>query len=489
MKSVLVFLLTFSSYAVMAQLAYHSAAPLDTLQLPKALPSASGKDTARVKPSIRPVAPPYEGLKIKLSPDGGKYLAFNLWSQVWIRSIQNNPGTLVNGIPQDHVWDVSLRRTRVRIIGQMSPRYLFVIQFGMNNQSFNTGGGTGTGANGLGKKPPIFFQDAYSEFVVVPALNPVTKKPADFSLSMGAGLHAWNGVSRLTSPGITSSLTLDVPVFQWPNIEVSDQFSRQLGVFAKGMWKNLAYRFHVNKPFTTTLTPIVGGAAVDNNQDGKPAYGGYLNYQFKDKESLLTAFFPGTYLGSKNVFNIGLGFYYNKNATLSQPEANVFKKHDELTLALDVFWDRPVGDPAKRMTLSVYSGLYRYDFGPNYIRSSGIMNPGTANPNAPEQRAAEGPGNARYLSGTGTLSYTQVGFVLPQFSSAVRVQPYVAHSYKHLQALRQPGHYYNLGTAFLLDSHQAKITVEYNSRPLYSPVTKQIFSRAGELIAMVQVSL
>src|SRR5690606_39744238 len=70
---------------------------------------------------------------------------------------------------------------------------------------------------------------------------------------------------------------------------------------------------------------------------------------FLDKESTATSFLPGTYLGSKSIFNIGAGFYTNKEALLSQPEEGVFKTHDQLNLGIDAFVEVPIGVKEKEM--------------------------------------------------------------------------------------------------------------------------------------------
>lgn len=54
-------------------------------------------------------------LKINLNPKGDKWLKFGISSQIWLRSIDNNPGTLVNGVPQQQTYDAGIRRMRLTI--------------------------------------------------------------------------------------------------------------------------------------------------------------------------------------------------------------------------------------------------------------------------------------------------------------------------------------------------------------------------------------
>jgi hypothetical protein len=426
------------------------------------------------------------GLYFKFNESGSQYLKMNIWTQTWFRAIENNPGTVVNNDPQDWTLDAGIRRMRIQIFGQMSPRFLLMLQMGMNNQSFATGGGTGTGANGAGKKAPFFFHDAYGQFNIVHEKDPVTKKDNNFSLAIGAGLHSWNGVSRLTNASTISLLTADAPVFNWPTVEIADQFTRQFGVFAKGFVSRLAYRVSINKPFVTALAPTVGGPAVDNNRGNQVAYNGYFAWQFRDKEEMPNAFYAGSYYGKKRILNIGAGFMHNPHGTMTQPEKGKLESHNITTLGADIFYDAPVGKPSMDMSFTLYSVWYHYSFGPNYLRTSGVMNPGTADTTYTGTKTLEGYGNGRVLMGTGDIWYTQTAFMLPKFSNKLRIQPYISYSYKNLEALNQPGHYYNLGTNLLFEGNRAKISLEYASRPLYNTTDRKVFKRAGEILAVVQ---
>lgn len=426
-------------------------------------------------------------IKLNLDESGDKNIKFGLSSQIWLRSIDNNPGTLVNGFPQTSTYDASLRRMRISISAQLSNYYSIVMQLGINNQSFISGGGTGTGANGQGKKPQIFFMDAYNELAIIPRKDEITKKENKNHLYIGAGLHGWAGVSRMTNASTTKLLTADLPVFNFPNIEVSDQFSRQFGVFVHGEFNKFNYRVAVNKPFATNRNPEVG-QIVDNNQSGKLSYAAYGAYQFFDKENTSTSFFAGTYLGSKKVFNIGAGFYSNNDATLSQPTEGVFKSHNEFIFGADAFLDMPIGRKAKEMSISLYSVFYRYNFGPNYLRTTGLLNPGTADPNFTGTKALEGFGNARFLLGTGNIWYSQAGFVLPKFSDKVKLQPFFAYALKDLEALNQIGNYFDVGANLFILAQNAKVAYQYSSRPLYTQDTKEVFTRKGEHLITLQIA-
>ena len=147
------------------------------------------------------------GILFKLDQEGNSFLKMNIWTQIWFRAIENNPGTAVNKNPEKWTLDAGFRRMRIQMFGQVSPRFTLMLQMGANNQSFATGGGNGTGANGAGKRAPFYFHDAYGQFNIIPEKDLLTKQTNNYTLSIGTGLHSWNGVSRLTNASTISLLT------------------------------------------------------------------------------------------------------------------------------------------------------------------------------------------------------------------------------------------------------------------------------------------
>ncbi len=417
------------------------------------------------------------GLKLNLDNEGNKFVRFIFWNQIWAKSVKNNPGTLVGSEPADRSLDIGARRIRTIIHAQISPRYLIMAHFGVNNQTFNNS-----------KKPQIFFHDVYNEYAIVPTRNPVTGKVNKSSLYVGAGLHYWNGISRITAASTLNFLMIDAPIFNWPTLEVSDQLIRQYGVYAKGNIGKLHYTFNVNKPFATATTPVAGGPAVDNNGNSKAAIGGYADYQFFEQEAQVLPFRVGSYLGTKKVLNVGAGFFNNKEGTQSLTTTKILNKHDINIYAVDVFADLPFGPKEKNMAVTAYSVLYDYNYGPNYLRTTGIMNTGIADTAFNGLKAQEGAGNARFMLGTGRIWYTQAGLLLPKtISKKLRIQAVASYTLKNLEALSEKGHYYDFGSNFFIDGHNSKITIQYSSRPLYN--NNKVFKRAGECLMQFQVYL
>lgn len=432
------------------------------------------------------------GLKFNLNTEGSKYMRFIAWNQIWARSSELNPGTMIGDQGATKQEDIGLRRLRILAYAQISPRYMIVTHIGINNQTFINGGAAGsqnTGGYGAGKKPGLFFHDAWNEYAVV---LPKENKP--FSLSVGAGLHYYMGLSRMTMSSTLNYMTIDAPIFNWPLIENSDQFARQMGIFVKGKYNRLEYRMSINKPFATNVTPVNVtdpnvAVAVDNNNNARWSKAGYFECQFFDKESNLLPFKVGTYLGTKKMFNIGAGFYTAPSGTKTSVNG-ITERHDINLFSGDVFLDLPVGDKAKKAAITAYSVFYDYDFGPNYLRNIGIMNEGVVDNTYSGTRALAGPGNLQPMVGSGTIWYTQAGYLIPNKDEKpkVRVQPFAAYTYKDFDALKKASSQFDIGTNFFLDGHHAKITAQYSTRPVYTAVDK-IDSYKGEILVQLQIYL
>ena len=432
------------------------------------------------------------GLKFNLNEDGSKFMRVIAWNQIWFRSAQMNPGTMIGGEPASTATDIGNRRLRFLAYAKVSKRYMILTHFGINNQTFINGGAagsSGTGGYGAGKKPGLFFHDAWNEYAVV-----LPEKDKKFSFTLGAGLHYYMGLSRLTMASTLNFLTIDAPIFNWPLIENSDQFARQVGLFAKGKYGKLEYRMSYNKPYATNLVPTNvtvadNAVAVDNSGNTKWSKAGYFEYQFLEQEANVLPFKVGSYLGTKKVFNIGAGFYTAPDATKTSVN-NTINKHDIKLFSADVFLDMPIGKKENKMAVTAYSVLYDYDFGPNYLRNVGIMNIGSVDPNFTGSRAIAGAGNAQPTMGSGNIWYTQAGVLLPckDAKPKIRIQPFGAVTYKKFDALEQSSTQFDVGSNFFIDGHHAKITAQYSTRPVYTSLTNRSGS-LGDFIVQFQIYL
>ncbi|MHA7129628.1 porin [Algoriphagus namhaensis] len=455
--------------------------------------SASGQEKAEKIP----IDHSYKPLTLNLSQDGSKYVRFIIWNQMWASVTKNNPGTLgVDGQGREFTTDIGIRRARLLAVAQVSPRFLILTHFGINNQTFVNGGAPGGGGTGnagplpvevdpetgLGtangrsaKKPQLFFHDVWTEF-----------KVNDW-LYAGMGLHYWNGISRFTSHSTLNFMAIDAPIFNWPTIELTDQFARQFGVYAKGDLGPINYRVAVNKPFafgaggrydSATDRPIAANTLTDNW-----ATMGYFSYQFWDKESNKLPYFVGSYLGTKKVFNLGAGWYHHAESTSSKTANGETRLHDMKLFGLDAFLDLPLSSTSQT-ALTSYAVFYSYDYGPNYLRNIGIMNVGFG-----AGTTQGGNGNSQPTLGTGSIFYTLHGFLLPEslLKDKGRLQPFVAFTHKNFEYFEQGNWQYDLGLNYYINGHQAKITLQYSQRPLYESFRRA--GSAGELFLQTQIFL
>ncbi|MEM6264272.1 MAG: hypothetical protein AAGI38_17285, partial [Bacteroidota bacterium] len=372
------------------------------------------------------------GLKVKLSDDGSKYFRLITWHQVWATS-----SDLAGENTPDFDMTFLLRRSRFLAYAQINKRFLILTHFGLNSMGPNNMGvASPLGPNGGNSE--FFMHDAWAEYTIFP------KK-----LYIGAGLHYWNGVSRLTNSSTLNLLTLDAPLFNWFSIGTSDQFARHLGVYAKGKIGKLDYRIALNDALNN---PGVGqGEAgqvesvyrnVEKDGGGKIIQG-YFNYQFLDQEGNTLPYFVGSYLGGKKVLNVGAGFFthFNGTSTFTTNDAGIIDTtiNTATTFSADVFYDAPIGDNGSAIT--AYGVVYVHDWGDGLV-PSGVIG-----------------------AATGNIYYAQVGYVLPDFSDKGRLQPYVAYSLQDLDVWEDfetsSQSILKLGANWYLAGHHAKITGEY----------------------------
>lgn len=418
-------------------------------------------------------------LRINFNGNPNTFAQFNLWSQFWVRQGDLNPGSTIGDEPSNDYVDFGLRRVRFSGLFQLNPKYRVYAQVGINNQSIYTGGGSGTGANGIGKKPNIFFHDIYNELTVV--------NHKYWSLNIGAGLHGWSGISRLSNGSSSRILGADFPLVQFPHLERGDQFGRQLGIFAQGHIHKINYRFTVNKPFRTDINPTDINVAVDYNNKASVAHGVYAYYQFFDTESQVNPYLSGSYLGEKKILNIGLGYAHTNKNTMSIDGFGKEQFHDNLILGADVFTELPFKLRGKSSSFSGYTVWYHYNMGPNYLRTNGVMNPATNNASYTGVRALEGAGNNTFLIGTGNAWFTQVAWLLPSFKNNTAIQPFAGITYKNFEALPSSFNQYIGGINYLIDKHHAKISLQYSTLPIHHAQTKLPLQQSGEWMLQAQI--
>ena len=380
--------------------------------------------------------------------EGTHYVRLTFLNQVWARYNQSNPGTTVDGTPKSSTYDIGLRRTRIQLFGQISDRIFFYTQFGQNNLAYNSP-----------RKQGIFFLDGITEFKVV----------NDY-LSIGGGLTAWSGLSRYASPSAGTIMSLDAPLYQQATNDINDQFLRKLSIYAKGKLGKLDYRLAITNPMSVKNSEVQNTDIAQNSlfssEPGKLQGQGYFMYQFLDKESNLTPYNAGTYLGKKRVFNVGAGFIAQSDAMWHLSGNGLDTVRTNLNLwAVDVFYDAPI-NAEKGNAITAYASFSSNDYGKNYVRNVGVMNPANGT-NA--QGSFNGPGSAFPMMGTGNTFYAQAGYLLKKglLGNLGTLQPYATTQYSKFDLLSDPMLMYEAGVNWLIEGHRAKLSLNYQNRPVF----------------------
>ncbi len=403
--------------------------------------------------------------RLTLNESGTHWIKLTGISQIWVRSMEYNPGTTKFGYSHPKGTDIGIRRYRIQFMGQLTDRVFFYSQLGENNFSDISD-----------RKLGFFVHDALGEY----ALHPE-------KLSMGVGLTAWSGLSRFSAPSVGSILGVDAPLFLQSTNDVTDQFLRKLAIYAKGKLGKLDYRLTMADPMaiqkSNGYNPAVTAQSNFLARPAKKQWNGYLMYQFLDQESNQTPYMSGTYLGQKKVFNLGAGFVYQPDAMWHRAENGADTVlTNMLQLATDIYYDAPAGQ--KGEAISLYGNYTYFDFGPDYLRMLGVMNPANGNSRTD---ILNGAGNNYPAFGTGTVLYAQVGYKFKnELIGKTTLMPYASIQHCTYERLDDPVDFVDVGVNWLLASHTSKLTAAWQSRPIFNTTGDRI-DRKGGLIVQYQV--
>ncbi|MFY7670766.1 hypothetical protein ACOSP6_06725 [Tenacibaculum sp. MEBiC06402] len=365
-------------------------------------------------------SPDYKGgLKVKLDEDGKKYLRIISWAQV--QGIYNFDAPANSS-------DVSfnLRRARVLMFAQINPKFLILTHFGLNSLTAET-----LSPTGKGEGSQLFFHDVWAQYNI--AKDHV----------VGAGLHYFNGISRLNNQSTLNMMTLDNNRQSWATIGLSDQFARHLGIFAKGKFGKLQYRVSINDALTngldgrdpsTEASAVYAGRRVLGSGDAGKTYAGYFDYQLLDEESNFLPYKVGSYLGGKKVFNVGAGFFFHPSGSVFNDNGNLVGE-DVSIFAVDAFYDAPIGSDGSAIT--AYAVYQNNNYGTNYLNSA---------------------------YGTGNMLYSHVGYVLAGDKAKTRFQPYVSFASNSYDAVNDNRNILGLGINAYMSGHNSKLTLEYKNQ-------------------------
>ena len=358
------------------------------------------------------------GLKVtfdKEQPD--KFLRLITWAQ-----FQMN----YNGDSPDEVSDTDflLRRARLLFLAQITDKFLTVFHIGLNNLSAQN-----MTPVGVGDASQVFLHDAWVQYNF------------DEKLSIGGGLHYFNGISRLNNQSTLNLLTLDSNRSSWATLGLSDQFARHIGVFAKGALGKFQYQVAVNNSIASSLDTrvVMAGQATYNGLNNLGSakslynYAGYFTYHFLDQESNYLPYKVGSYLGSKKVFTVGGGFFAHPNGSAIQTQNNLLGE-DVMLYAVDAFYDAPIG--SKNAAITAYAVHQQNDYGTDYLF---------------------GP------YGTGSMTYAHAGYLFANDDKYLKFQPYLSYATHNFDAVNDNRSILGIGLNAFFSGHHSKLTLEFKS--------------------------
>jgi len=387
-------------------------------------------------------------------------LTWNITSQIWLRYSDLNEGSTINEEITDDYTDVSIRRLRIPVSSQITPKIFAYAIFGGNNYS------------------------ARNESFAIEVLDLYLEYSFDKAVEVGMGKSGWQGLNRWNIRSSSTMMGLDSPLFTLNSVEKNDDLGRLLGAWIKGQIGKFDYILSFNRPLTVTNIPE-GEVNFSNNRP-RIKTATYVKYQFFEHESNKSAYQVGTYAQTKKVLNIGAGYQFQPKA-MSDGDAALPTTtfYDMKHWAIDSFANLPLQNNA---AITAYLGYYNYNFGKNYIRNVGANNPTTGG-----GTDFNGAGVAFPMIGTGTTWYLQFGYAFPEtklFNHRMIVQPNIAIQTSDWDALNSQMTVYDVAVNFLMDGkHGRKITLGYQHRPIFDAATLQQKNYKGMLVLQCQFSL
>ena len=385
---------------------------------------------------------------------------WNIRAQMWMRYSDLNEGSLIQNEPTSEFYDISIRRLRIPIYSQITPKIFLYSILGGNNFNFKT------------KDISLEILDLYAEYSF-----------AKF-FEVGFGKSGWQGLSRWNIRSNKTLMGLDSPLFTLNSVEKNDDIGRLFGAWIKGQAGKFDYRLAFNRPFLVSVIP--NGEVNFANNKPRVKTSTYVKYQFFDHESNKSAYQVGTYVQNKKVFNIGIGYQFQSKA-MSDGDARIAATnfYDMEHWAVDSFLNLPLSNDD---AITAYLGYYDYDFGKNYIRNVGANNPTTGGGSD-----FNGAGVAFPMIGTGKTWYMQFGYAFKEtkiLGDSYVIQPNMAIQTSNWDALNSQMTVYDFTVNFLMNgSHSNKVSIGYQHRPIFDAQTITKRGNKGMAVLQYQVSI
>lgn len=387
-------------------------------------------------------------------------IKWNIRAQLWMRYSDLNEGSLVQNEPTLEFYDISIRRLRIPIYSQVTPKIFVYAILGGNNFNFKT------------KDISLEVLDLYAEYSFAKYFE------------VGFGKSGWQGLSRWNIRSNKTLMGLDSPLFTLNSVEKNDDIGRLFGAWIKGQAGKFDYRLAFNRPFFVTTVP--NGEVNFANNKPRVKTSTYVKYQFFEHESNKSAYQVGTYVQNKKVFNIGVGYQFQSKA-MSDGDAMLATTsfYDMQHWAVDSFLNLPLSNDD---AITAYLGYYDYDFGNSYIRNVGANNPTSGG-----GVDFNGSGVAFPMIGTGTTWYMQFGYAFKEtkiLGDSYVIQPNMAVQTSNWDALNSQMTVYDFTVNFLMNgSHSNKVSLGYQHRPIFDAQTITKKEYKGMAVLQYQVSI
>ena len=402
-----------------------------------------------------------ENLRKNLSEDGKTYIKASVSATLWARYIDANANTMVNGTGVSRITDVSIRRLRIGVQGQLTPRVYVYGLFGGNNYNFTSKA-----------KDKIGILDLYADYQFAP------------EFTLGLGKFGWNG-SRNAMKASGSMMGLDGLAFPLFTVNMNDDVVRSFGGFAKGQIQNLSYVFTIKSPYAVTTAEKEGVVGYAKNAPHKQ-YSGHLKYDFWEKESNKTPYTAGTYVGKKKVLNLALGGVYQKDM-MSELQNSVVKYYDYKNFSAELFLDTPLSERNDAITIN--AGYYYTDFGRDHIRYIGNNNGSPSIMKVSSNEYLNGAGAAYPMMGSGSTYTLLAGYLFGKSEKFdARIQPNISVQYSKFHGLNDAMVAYDLGANIFFKGHSNKLSFCYQNRPIYNQ-QKEVAMRKGAFIVQYHIVL
>jgi hypothetical protein len=388
---------------------------------------------------------------------------WSITTQFWARYSELNAGTTINNEASSSFADVSIRRLRIPISSQITPKVYAYALFGGNNYNMGVS---------QSKDFPLQVLDLYFEYSL-------SKK-----IEIGMGKSGWQGLNRWNVRSSKSLMGLDSPLFSLNEVQKTDDLGRNLSVWFKGQVGKFDYRLVFSNPVMVTTAPSAG---VTNFANNKPSIktSSYVKYQFFEHESNKSSYQTGTYINTKKVWNIGAGFQYRKDAMSNGDVAlGTTDLYDAEHWAVDSFLSLPLSNGRG---ITAYLGYYHYGFGDNYVRNVGANNPGFKG-----GADFNGAGVAFPMMGTGNTIYTQFGYAFTKtkiLGNDVIIQPNIAIQNSRWDVLEEDMRIYDFTVNFFMNGHGNKLSLGYQYRPIFDAATLKEIDRKGMAVLQYQITI